>query len=203
MALSVPRPRRGRNNVTSGSSCGFWTWDTPATQVTRGQTREARACRASGAARRARIGHVRWGAAAQHTGRWPHPRSQRPAPLPLRAKLGSAHPCRRAQLQPGRRGQRRGRSLRCASVERWRRRFSSLARSRSSLSPTSRKIRSRAAPRPSVISAMARASPVDPPITAAQIAPATTSAAADPKLRTRARGATSPTYRGGLEAARY
>ena len=42
---------------------------------------------------------------------------------------------------------------------------------------------------------MASASPVVPPIRAAQIAPATTSAAADPKLRKRARGATSPTYR--------
>jgi hypothetical protein len=54
-----------------------------------------------------------------------------------------------------------------------------------------------------VISARPSASPVDPPIRAAQIAPATTSAAADPKLRTRARGATSPTYRGCLGAARY
>ena len=41
-----------------------------------------------------------------------------------------------------------------------------------------------------MISAMASASPVDPPISAAQITPATTTAAADPKLRTRARDAT-------------
>ena len=46
-----------------------------------------------------------------------------------------------------------------------------------------------------MISAIASASPVDPPISAAQIPPATTTAAADPKLRTRAWGATSSTYR--------
>ena len=49
-----------------------------------------------------------------------------------------------------------------------------------------------------MISAMASASPVNPPISAAQITPATTTAAADPKLKTRARGVTSSTYRGGL-----
>jgi hypothetical protein len=97
--------------------------------------------------------------------------------------------------QPGRRGQRRGRSRRSASVARCRRRFSSLASSRSSLSPTSRNIRSTTAPRPRVIRAMAITSPVNPPTRMALIEPATTSAAADPNARTRGRGATAPRYR--------
>jgi hypothetical protein len=97
--------------------------------------------------------------------------------------------------QPGRRGQRRGRSRRSPSVARRPRRFSSRASSRSSLSPTSRNIRSTAAPSPRVISAMARTSPVNPRTRAAQIGPATTSAAADPNARTRGRGATAPRYR--------
>jgi hypothetical protein len=67
--------------------------------------------------------------------------------------------------------------------------------SRSSLSPTSRNIRSTTAPRPTEISAMASTSPVNPPTRAAQIEPATTSAAADPNARTRGRGATVPRYR--------
>jgi hypothetical protein len=100
-----------------------------------------------------------------------------------------------ADPQPGRRGQRRGRSRRSPAVERCRRRFSSLASSRSSLSPTSRNIRSTTAPRPTVISAMASTSPINPPTRAAQIEPATTSAAADPNARTRGRGATVPRYR--------
>jgi hypothetical protein len=97
--------------------------------------------------------------------------------------------------QPGRRGRRRGRGRRPPALGRWRRRFCSLASSRSSLSPTSRNTRSTAAPRPTVISAMASTSPVNPPTRTAQIAPATTSAAADPNARTRWRGATTPRYR--------
>jgi hypothetical protein len=54
---------------------------------------------------------------------------------------------------------------------------------------------STAAPRPSVISAMASTSPANPLTTAAQIEPATTSAAADPNAMTRGRGATAPSYR--------
>jgi hypothetical protein len=103
----------------------------------------------------------------------------------------------RADPQPRRRGQRRGRSRRSSSVARRRRRFSSRASSRSSLSPTSRNIRSTAAPSPRVISAMASTSPVNPRTRAAQIRPATTSAAADPNARTRGRGATAPRYRFG------
>jgi hypothetical protein len=101
---------------------------------------------------------------------------------------------RRPHLQPGRRGQRRGRSRRSRSEARRRRRFSSLASSRSSLSPTSRKIRSTTAPRPRVMSAMASTSPINPPTRVAQIEPATTSAAADPNARMRGRGVTVRTY---------
>jgi hypothetical protein len=42
---------------------------------------------------------------------------------------------------------------------------------------------------------MASTSPVNPPTRAAQIEPATTSAAADPNAKTRGRGATAPRYR--------
>jgi hypothetical protein len=100
-----------------------------------------------------------------------------------------------ADPQPGRRGQRRCRSRRSPSVARCRRRSSSLVSSRSSLSPTSRNVRSTTAPRPRVIIAMASTSPVNPPTRTAQIEPATTSAAADPNARTRGRGATTPRYR--------
>jgi hypothetical protein len=101
----------------------------------------------------------------------------------------------RADSQPGRRGRRRGRSRGSSSVARRRRCFSSRASCRSSLSPTSRNNRSTAAPSPRVISAMASTSPVNPLTRAAQIGPATTSAAADPNARTRGRGATAPRYR--------
>jgi hypothetical protein len=116
---------------------------------------------------------------------------------PTNAAASREHHKRRLRPipQPGRRSQRRGRSRRSPSVARCRRRSSSLVSSRSSLSPTSRNIRSTTAPRPRVISAMASTSPVSPPIKAAQIEPATTSAAADPNARTRARGGTAPRYR--------
>jgi hypothetical protein len=111
------------------------------------------------------------------------------------AREAAFHHTGGADPQPGRRGQRRRRSRRSPAVERCRRCFCSLASSRSSLSPTSRNIRSTTAPRPRVISAMASTSPVNPPTRAAQIEPATTSAAADPNAKTRGRGATAPRYR--------
>jgi hypothetical protein len=98
--------------------------------------------------------------------------------------------------QPGRRGWRRGQGRRWASTRRparLRRRASSPARSRSSLRPTSRNTRSRAPPSPADTRAMVSTWPVNPPTKSAQIAPATTSTAADPNARMRERAATAPT----------
>jgi hypothetical protein len=96
-------------------------------------------------------------------------------------------------IQLRRRGRRRSR--RSPPVVGGRRRFPSLASSRSSLSPTSRNIRSTTAPRPRVISAMASTSPANPSTYAAQIEPAATSTAADPNASRREAGATPPRYR--------
>jgi hypothetical protein len=103
----------------------------------------------------------------------------------------------RSSGQLGRRGRRSSHwpeRARAARIVRLRRRSSSLARSRSSLRPTSRNTRSTAPPSPADIRTMVRICPATPPTKTAQALPARTSARADPKVSMRERGAMVQRY---------